>query len=158
MIRRAIDSPIGQLLLVGTPDALCELHLPPNAAEVSDAAASPALDETERQLAEYFAGERQEFDVPLEMDGTDFQREVWRQLVAIPYGETCSYVDLAREIGRPKASRAVGQANGRNPIAIIVPCHRVIAADGTLGGYGGGLPLKQRLLDHEGWSGQPKLL
>src|ERR1700688_3149557 len=99
-----------------------------------------------RQLREYFAGKRTEFSLPLAPEGTAFQRSVWRQLQAIPYGETISYGELARRVGNPKASRAVGSANGANPLPIVIPCHRVIAGDGTLGGFGGGLPTKQTLL------------
>lgn len=99
-----------------------------------------------RQLGAYFSGRLTAFDLPLSMKGTDFQRRVWRALLQIPYGETCSYAELARAIGAPAAVRAVGAANGRNPIAIVVPCHRVIGANGKLVGYGGGLPMKQMLL------------
>jgi methylated-DNA-[protein]-cysteine S-methyltransferase len=109
----------------------------------------PVIRETLRQLAEYFRGERTEFDLPLDPKGTGFQRAVWKALLEIPYGETCSYGDLARAIGRPAAVRAVGAANGSNPIAIIIPCHRVIGASGKLVGYGGGLPMKRMLLDLE---------
>jgi methylated-DNA-[protein]-cysteine S-methyltransferase len=101
------------------------------------------------QLAAYFAGELSQFDLPLRLDGTPWQRQVWEGLLQIPYGHTVSYAELARRVGNPRACRAVGLANGRNPVAIIVPCHRVIAADGTLGGYGGGLDRKTWLLDHE---------
>jgi methylated-DNA-[protein]-cysteine S-methyltransferase len=109
----------------------------------------PVIRETLRQLAEYFRGERTEFDLPLDPKGTGFQSAVWRALLEIPYGETCSYGDLARAIDRPAAVRAVGAANGSNPIAIIIPCHRVIGASGKLVGYGGGLPMKRMLLDLE---------
>jgi methylated-DNA-[protein]-cysteine S-methyltransferase len=102
------------------------------------------------QLAAYFAGERTDFDLPLSPSGTPFQLSVWRALLSIPYGETISYRELARRIGNAKAVRAVGAANGRNPIPIIVPCHRVIGADGSLTGYGGGLPRKRLLLELEG--------
>jgi methylated-DNA-[protein]-cysteine S-methyltransferase len=105
--------------------------------------------ETGKQLREYFAGERREFDLPLRFKGTEFQRQVWEALLAIPYGETASYGGIAERIGRPKAVRAVGMANNRNPIVIICPCHRVIGSDGSLTGYGGGLPAKQYLLDLE---------
>ncbi len=101
------------------------------------------------QLNQYFAGERFDFDLKLSPLGTHFQRRVWQGLSRIPYGKTCSYGDLARELGCPKASRAIGMANGRNPISIIVPCHRVIGANGALTGYGGGLAAKRWLLDHE---------
>jgi methylated-DNA-[protein]-cysteine S-methyltransferase len=111
------------------------------------------LDETARQLREYFAGTRQTFDLPLAPRGSGFQELVWQTLLKIPFGETWSYGQLAKHIGRPSASRAVGTANGANPISIIVPCHRVIGANGTLTGYGGGLPAKRWLLAHEGAPG-----
>jgi methylated-DNA-[protein]-cysteine S-methyltransferase len=116
-----------------------------------DARAAPLAAAT-RQLNEYFAGTRREFDLPLRSQGTQFQQRVWRELAAIPYGQTWSYGDLAARIGKPSASRAVGLANGRNPISILVPCHRVIGANGSLTGYGGGLERKQWLLEHEGVS------
>jgi methylated-DNA-[protein]-cysteine S-methyltransferase len=109
------------------------------------------LEQAALQLEEYFAGERTVFDVPMALDGTPFQREVWGELTRIPYGQTISYGELARRVGRPKGPRAVGQANGRNPIPIIVPCHRVVAGNG-LGGYGGGRPVKRALLAVEGVS------
>ncbi|HEX7610606.1 MAG TPA: methylated-DNA--[protein]-cysteine S-methyltransferase, partial [Solirubrobacteraceae bacterium] len=115
-----------------------------------------ALADVAGQLAAYFAGTLTEFDVQLELAGTDFQREVWQALRAIPYGETISYGELAQRVGKPSASRAVGLANGRNPIAIIVPCHRVIGADGSLTGYGGGLARKAWLLEHEAISSRPR--
>jgi O-6-methylguanine DNA methyltransferase len=102
------------------------------------------------ELEEYFAGQRREFTFPLDLRGTDFQLACWRALVTIPYGETRSYADIARAVGKPNAFRAVGMANNRNPIAIVVPCHRVIASDGTLCGYGGGLDVKRKLLELEG--------
>jgi methylated-DNA-[protein]-cysteine S-methyltransferase len=108
------------------------------------------------QLTAYFAGDLREFDLPLEAPGSDFQRRVWRELRQIPFGRSISYGELARRIGQPAASRAVGRANGQNPISIIVPCHRVIGADGTLTGYGGGLDRKRWLLDHE--AGQHSLV
>src|ERR1700690_2867719 len=111
-----------------------------------------------RQLAEYFAGARRVFDLPLALHGTPFQQRVWRALTEIPYGETWSYGQLAKRIGNPKASRAVGLANGSNPISILVPCHRVIGADGSLTGYGGGMERKQWLLRHEGFAGRNNLL
>jgi len=106
----------------------------------------PVLAETERQLGEYFAGRRRRFDLTLDFAGTDFQQQVWRALLAIPYGETRSYSDIARQIGAPDAVRAVGAANGRNPISIIAPCHRVIGANGSLTGFAGGIEIKRRLL------------
>jgi O-6-methylguanine DNA methyltransferase len=102
------------------------------------------------ELEEYFAGKRREFTFPLDLRGTDFQRSCWRALLSIPYGETRTYADIARAVGKPNAFRAVGMANNRNPIAIVVPCHRVIASDGTLCGYGGGLDVKRKLLELEG--------
>jgi O-6-methylguanine DNA methyltransferase len=103
-----------------------------------------------RELEEYFAGERRQFSFPLDLRGTDFQLACWRALLAIPYGETRTYGDIARAVGRPQGFRAVGMANNRNPVAIVVPCHRVIASDGTLCGYGGGLDVKRKLLELEG--------
>jgi len=103
-----------------------------------------------QQLEEYFAGERREFSFALDLRGTDFQLACWRALLAIPYGETRTYADIARAVGKPNAFRAVGMANNRNPVAIVVPCHRVIASDGTLCGYGGGLDMKRKLLELEG--------
>lgn len=108
------------------------------------------IGEAVRQLESYFRGELREFQLLLDIQGTDFQKRVWRQLLTIPYGQTRSYMQIAKAIGSPKAVRAVGAANGANPIAIVVPCHRVIGASGKLVGYGGGLPLKKRLLELEG--------
>jgi methylated-DNA-[protein]-cysteine S-methyltransferase len=113
----------------------------------------PPLPEVRQQLAEYFAGARRAFALPLAPAGTEFERRVWQALVAIPYGETRSYAEVAQAIGRPAACRAVGRANGSNPIAIVIPCHRVIGSDGSLTGYGGGLDLKRFLLDLEGGQG-----
>jgi methylated-DNA-[protein]-cysteine S-methyltransferase len=110
---------------------------------------TPPLDEARRQLEAYFAGELREFDLPLAPEGSEFQLRVWEQLRAIPYGETISYGELARRVGDPAAARAVGLANGRNPLPVIVPCHRVIGADGALTGFGGGLERKRRLLELE---------
>ncbi|MGM9566259.1 methylated-DNA--[protein]-cysteine S-methyltransferase [Evtepia sp.] len=110
----------------------------------------PLFGETQRQLEEYFAGSRQNFDLPLDPSGTDFQRRVWRALMDIPYGTAISYRELARRADCPRGYQAVGQANGRNPLPIFIPCHRVIGADGTLGGYSGGLDRKRFLLDLEG--------
>jgi methylated-DNA-[protein]-cysteine S-methyltransferase len=125
-----------------------DLHAGP-AAPGRESASNPLLRQAVAQLRAYFAGELQHFDLPLDMQGTDFQKRVWRQLQSIPYGETRSYSFVANAIGAPKAVRAVGAANGRNPIPIVVPCHRVIGAGGSLVGYGGGLPLKKLLLDLE---------
>lgn len=107
---------------------------------------SSLLAEAARQLAEYFSGVRREFDLPLDLEGTEFQQRVWKAVSGIPYGHTRTYAQIAGSIGSPKASRAVGAANGANPVAILVPCHRVVASGGRLGGYGGGLDMKRRLL------------
>jgi methylated-DNA-[protein]-cysteine S-methyltransferase len=148
-----VDSPVGALLLARDGDGLRALHFlrgrrpaDPDPAWTRDDA---GFDDLARELHEYFAGTRREFTVPLAPRGTGFQRAVWAELCRIPYGETISYAELARRIGNPRAVRAVGLANGANPLAIIVPCHRVIGADGTLTGYGGGLTTKRYLLDLE---------
>lgn len=148
-------SPIGQVLMLSDGQALTGVYL-------EDQKYHPTIDEkwnrkddievfqhARKQLTEYFAGKRTEFDLPYKFDGTEFQQEVWNQLNKIPFGETISYLELAQRIGRPKAVRAVGQANGRNPICIMVPCHRVVGMNGTLTGYGGGLTRKEFLLKHE---------
>jgi methylated-DNA-[protein]-cysteine S-methyltransferase len=146
-----IASPLGPLRLRAHGDELAAVHLP-NDESVPDEPerACDVLLATADQLREYFAGHRRTFDLPLAPDGTGFQQIVWHALLAIPFGETRSYGQIAAAIGRPAASRAVGAANGRNPIAIIVPCHRVIGSSGQLTGYGGGLPAKRWLLAHEG--------
>lgn len=146
------DSPVGRLLLTANDDALTGVlfsdgrRVPAIEADWRERSDHPVLRAAARQLDEYFSGRRKAFDLPLAPEGTPFQRDVWEALRAIPYGETQSYGDVARRIGRPKAVRAVGAANGANPISIVVPCHRVIGADGSLTGYGGGLPRKKRLL------------
>lgn len=146
-----LDTPVGKLVLECDGDVLVGVWLPnehrPGRRDVDDV--PPVLKETARQLEEYFAGKRTTFDIPMELDGTDFQREVWSELARIPHGTTISYGELARRVGRPNGPRAVGQANGRNPIPIIVPCHRVLASNG-IGGYGGGLAVKRALLAVEG--------
>ena len=146
-----LETPIGTLVLECDGDVLIGLRLPndPRPDRRDGADIPPVLKETATQLEEYFAGERTAFDLTMELDGTDFQREVWAELARIPYGTTISYGELARRVGRPTGPRAVGQANGRNPIPIIVPCHRVLAGNG-IGGYGGGLPVKRALLALEG--------
>jgi methylated-DNA-[protein]-cysteine S-methyltransferase len=151
-----VDSPIGRLLLRTDGESLTGLTLdvagrPPRGIEqwVEDPEAGP-LPATALQLDEYFAGKRRAFDLPLQLQGTEFQRRVWRVLLEIPYGVTWSYGQLAKRIGNPNASRAVGLANGQNPVSILVPCHRVIGANGSLTGYGGGLERKRWLLAHEG--------
>jgi methylated-DNA-[protein]-cysteine S-methyltransferase len=146
-------SPIGPLTLMAHKGHLTHLVMEDQAHATDTPPGSRwddgAFDEVRNQLDQYFAGTRSRFDVPMRLEGTDFQRKVWAQLCAIPYGETISYGELARRVGNPMASRAVGLANGRNPVAVIVPCHRVIAADGSLGGYGGGIERKTHLLDLE---------
>jgi methylated-DNA-[protein]-cysteine S-methyltransferase len=148
-----LETPIGPLLLVSDGAGLVEIGLPRDGvaqAAPEDARTSkPKLHAAARELDEYFAGKRQQFDVPLHPSGTPCQLEVWGALLAIPYAETVSYADIAQRIGRPRAVRAVGAANGANPLAIIVPCHRVIGSHGDLTGYGGGLPAKRWLLAHE---------
>jgi methylated-DNA-[protein]-cysteine S-methyltransferase len=146
-----LDTPVGRLVLESDGDVLIGIWLPNETrhARGDGNDAPPVLKDTATQLEEYFAGQRTEFEVAMELDGTAFQREVWAELSRIPYGETISYGELARRVGRPKGPRAVGQANGKNPIPIIVPCHRVLAGNG-IGGYGGGLPMKRSLLAVEG--------
>ena len=139
-------SPVGDILLRADDQGrLTDLHLRHNSARATDG----PFDAVREQLDAYFAGELDAFDVPMALHGTEFQLRVWDQLTKIPFGETISYSELARRLGDPKLVRAVGTANGRNPISIIVPCHRVIGADGSLVGYGGGLERKQWLLEHE---------
>ena len=142
----SMPSPIGHLTIDEQDDAIVAIRW----ADAPAGNGSPLLAEAARQLAAYFAGQLTDFDLPLAPQGTEFQRTVWRNLQDIPYGETISYGELAKRIHNPNASRAVGLANGRNPISILVPCHRVIGADGSLTGYGGGLARKQWLLAHEG--------
>ncbi|MDQ0773428.1 methylated-DNA-[protein]-cysteine S-methyltransferase [Streptomyces aurantiacus] len=148
-----IDSPYGPLTLVATDGVLSGLymtdqrHRPPE--ETFGRPDGTPFAEATEELRAYFAGELKDFSTQLRLDGTPFQRSVWEQLRKIPYGETRSYGELADALGNPKASRAVGLANGKNPLGIIVPCHRVVGADGSLTGYGGGLQRKQRLLDFE---------
>lgn len=149
-----LSSPLGTLLLVGGRDGLHRVMLPgprgpalPHAHWHRDDA---ALAEARRQLEQYFTGQRQRFELPLAPEGTPFQLAVLRALAEIPYGQTRTYADIARQLGQPKATRAVGAANRRNPLAIILPCHRVIGSDGSLTGYAGGLDAKRWLLRHEG--------
>lgn len=154
MLFTTLSTPIGSLLLAGDEHALTALHLPGRHGDTAGLIRDDDRFALEtRQLDEYFAGGRTCFEIPLRMEGGDFQRRVWAELEQIPYGETASYGEVARRVGAPTASRAVGAANGRNPIAIVVPCHRVIGADGSLTGFGGGLECKQRLLDLEAGRG-----
>lgn len=153
-VQYLMDSKIGALYLVTSAEALHGIYWRQQAVPLvksldSSGKAIKILKETIRQLSEYFEGRRTEFDLPLAVKGTEFQERVWRELRKIPYGKTLSYSDIAKKIRKDKAVRAVGTANGRNPISIIVPCHRVIAADGTLGGYAGGLEIKTKLLELE---------
>jgi methylated-DNA-[protein]-cysteine S-methyltransferase len=146
----SVDSPVGELLLTSDGTSLTRLLFSPFTVDQGwSPEPCPVLDEAERQLGEYFVGERTAFELPLAPSGTDFQLRVWEALRDIPYAETINYGQLALRIGNIKASRAVGLANGRNPISIVVPCHRVIGANGSLTGYGGGLDRKRTLLDLE---------
>jgi methylated-DNA-[protein]-cysteine S-methyltransferase len=153
MIYTITDSPIGELLLVGDGNTLHRLSMQggrrPTPIDPRWERDDEAFADVRSQLAEYFDGRRRDFDVPLGLAGNEFELRVWDALCRIPYGETVSYGEIARSIGAPSAARAVGLANGRNPIAVIVPCHRVIGADGGLTGYGGGLERKRLLLDLE---------
>ena len=144
-----IATPLGDMLAVEEEGALTALDFVPEGTRVDALDKTPLLLETRRQLEAYFAGERREFTLPLKPRGTPFQQQVWQRLLAIPYGQTRSYGQVAAEIGKPKASRAVGQANNRNPLSILVPCHRVVGADGRMTGYGGGLSRKEALLELE---------
>jgi methylated-DNA-[protein]-cysteine S-methyltransferase len=154
MYATIFDSPIGPILLQSDGLNITEIrtrwtaekHLPENVSWSKDCG---LLQDLSQQLAEYFAGTRKTFDLPLKPSGTEFQKTVWQELTNVPYGATISYGTLAHRIGNSNASRAVGLANGRNPLPIVIPCHRVIGANGTLVGYGGGLPIKQFLLNLE---------
>lgn len=162
MYARELDTPLGPMYAVADDEGLmlCEFSdrpmLPTQRQRIAElfpgelrAGTHPVLDQAERELAEYFAGEREMFEIPLRLHGTTVQREVWNALLEIPFGTTTSYGTIADRIARPGAARAVGRANGDNRIAIIVPCHRVINADGSLSGYGGGKHRKRWLLKHE---------
>ena len=150
-----MESPIGVLTLVADDDGLTAVHFEDEhkraiPKELPVDPDHPVLAAARIQLAEYFAGEREEFDLPLHLtEGTDFEREVWRVLATIPFGKTISYGEQAAAVGRPGGAQAVGAANGQNPLAIVLPCHRVIGADGSMVGFGGGVPTKVWLLDHE---------
>jgi len=152
---KTIESPVGQLKLVASDEGLVAIlweHDSPRRVRLNDLVADerhPVLVQTEKQLSEYFAGKRKTFSVALDMRGTRFQKNVWEALLAIPFGETRSYGQLAKQLGNPRATRAVGAANGRNPLSIIVPCHRVIGSSGKLTGFAGGLEAKAHLLNLE---------
>jgi len=157
-----METPVGRLRLIASGQALVGIWFSQGRDAARGAAgmvndSSVVLERTRTQLGEYFAGDRREFDLPLEPRGTEFQRRVWQRLLQIAYGETTTYGALARELGDPGASRAVGLANGSNPIPIVIPCHRVIGADGSLTGFGGGLPIKAALLELERSATQPRL-
>lgn len=141
-----VDTPVGEMRLVQVGDALVELRLPGQTAPEGELEETPLLREAASQLAEYFAGRRAAFNLPLKPEGTQFRRAVWAALRDIPAGRTASYGDIARAIGKPGASRAVGSANHANPLPVLIPCHRVIGSRGALVGYGGGLDLKKKLL------------
>jgi methylated-DNA-[protein]-cysteine S-methyltransferase len=155
LVYKTIESPVGKLKLVANDSALVAILWEkdnPRRVRLTELVADnrhPILVETERQLGEYFAGKRKIFSVALDMRGTRFQKDVWEALLAIPFGQTRSYGQLAKQLGNPRATRAVGAANGRNPISIIVPCHRVIGASGKLTGFAGGLGVKAHLLSLE---------
>jgi len=155
------ETPIGLVRLVEQDGAITRVDLSScdgfAARESGQAGTSALLRSALQQLQEYFAGTRMTFDLPLRPAGTAFQRQAWQALCAIPYGQTRSYAQQARAVGRPTATRAIGAANGRNPIAIVVPCHRVIGSDGSLTGYAGGEPVKRWLLQHEGAQKLPQL-
>ena len=157
---RRIDSPIGPLMLAADDAGLRHIEFRDNRHPANRAdwhgGDSEILQASEAQLAEYFAGTRTSFDLPLAPQGTAFQLQVWHELARIPFGATISYAQLAQRIGKPEAVRAVGAANGRNPLPIVLPCHRVIGADGALGGFGGGMPTKQFLLRLEGALPEPQ--
>lgn len=150
---RLMQTPIGGLVLLASANGLAGLffaHRVDPEGLVAGDNSNEFLNAAEKQLQEYFAGTRTKFEVPLDVLGTEFQRAVWRELSRIPFGATRSYAEIAERIGKPKSVRAVGAANGSNPVSVIVPCHRVIGADGSLTGFGGGLALKRALLEFEG--------
>jgi methylated-DNA-[protein]-cysteine S-methyltransferase len=165
LVKTIMQSPVGVLTLVASDAGLVAVLWPED--NPKRVRLEPAREDAEHavlkaamaQLQEYFAGARKEFDLPFDVRGTAFQKLVWEQLLAIPYGETRSYGDIAKRLGKPAASRAVGAANGRNPLSIVVPCHRVIGTSGTLTGFAGGLDAKRALLELEGiWMGEALLL
>jgi methylated-DNA-[protein]-cysteine S-methyltransferase len=155
-VHKMVNSPVGRLTLVATDEGLAGIlweNGRPRRARLdigTEDDRHPVLVETERQLEEYFAGQRKQFALKLDLAGTAFQRKVWNALLTIPFGETRSYGEIARQIGSPGAVRAVGAANGRNPVSIVTPCHRVIGSTGKLTGFGGGLDVKAQLLALEG--------
>jgi methylated-DNA-[protein]-cysteine S-methyltransferase len=150
-----MDSPLGKLVLQSTDQAITSIHIagfrqPADLPEISPDSSLPScLHACKSQLRAYFEGTRKKFDLPISLYGTTFQQKVWNELLNIPFGSTISYLELARRLGDPKVIRAAGSANGKNPVAIIIPCHRVIGSDGSLIGYAGGLENKRWLLEHE---------
>ncbi|MBL8014369.1 MAG: methylated-DNA--[protein]-cysteine S-methyltransferase [Candidatus Omnitrophica bacterium] len=157
VIEYAMSSPVGTIHLQATEKGLRGVNVCQETVTSENSISGPSpqkeiLKSASDQLKQYFKGERQDFDIPLDLDGTDFQKRVWKELSRIPFGKTVSYADIAKKIRNPKAVRAVGNANGKNPVCIVVPCHRVIASDGGIGGYSGGLPVKRSLLKLEGVS------
>ncbi len=157
-----MDSPVGRLRLIASDEALVGIWFEHGRDAARGAAgltskSSKILARARAQLEQYFAGTRRDFELPLDPRGTEFQRRVWRRLSQIAYGDTTTYGALAHELGNPKGSRAVGLANGSNPIPIVIPCHRVIGADGSLTGFGGGLAIKAALLELERSAAQPQL-
>lgn len=156
LVYKIVLSPLGDLKVVGSEKGLVAVLWPnedPQRVQLGamvESVNDPVLVKVEKQLQEYFSGVRKVFDVPLDFRGTDFQKQVWGALLTIPFGETRSYREIAEQLGNPKAVRAVGAANGKNPVSILAPCHRVVGADGTLTGFAGGLEAKAYLLDLEG--------
>jgi methylated-DNA-[protein]-cysteine S-methyltransferase len=155
-----VKSPINDLLLVADDGALTGLyfagrdHIPAASKQWKFNAQHPVLKQAAKELQEYFAGKRTEFSVPLRLAGTDFQQRVWREISLIPYGETITYSDLAKRAGAPQAIRAAGAATGRNPVSVIIPCHRVMGKNGSMRGFAGGLDRKRHLLEHENSEGE----
>lgn len=151
LTQRVVPSPVGPLTIVASDRGVVAIHFATETdlADHPEDATHPILAAAAAQLAEYFTGGRTDFDLPLDLRGTEFQVAAWQALAGVPFGATTSYRDQARRIGRPAAVRAVGAANGRNPVPIVLPCHRIVGADGSLTGYAGGLDTKRWLLDHE---------
>ena len=154
LVQHKMASKIGDLFLVASEKGLKGIYWKKQPSGLMSSlkrtsAADKILVDTERQLNEYFFGKRKVFDISFDLEGTDFQQTVWQALLSIPFGQTVSYANIAKKIKNPKAVRAVGSANGKNPVCIIIPCHRVIASDGSIGGYAGGIDIKEKLLTHE---------
>ena len=143
------DTPLGKMEITANEDAVLSIHF---VDKVQPVKRNAVTDLARQQMLEYFAGERETFDLPMAPEGTEFQRMVWRALTQVAYGETCSYADIANRINKPKAVRAVGAANGKNPMTIVVPCHRIVGSDGSLTGYASGTDKKAWLLNHESQS------